>query len=103
MFKFCNFINLLILFLFVFNFNNTFANDSLIIQSTTSTKNSGFYNYIKPIIKKKLGLNINVVAVGTGAAIRNAINCDGDLLIVHSKIKELSLIKNGFAKKRYRI
>ena len=52
------------------------ANDQIIIQSTTSTKNSGLYNYILPMIKKELGFNVRVVAVGTGAAIKNVRNCE---------------------------
>ena len=41
------------------------------------------------------------MAVGTGAAIRNSMNCDGDLLIVHSPQQEQIFIENGFSKKYY--
>ena len=37
------------------------------------------------MIKKELGFDVRVVAVGTGAAIKNVRNCDGDVLLVHSK------------------
>ena len=52
------------------------ADNSIILQSTTSLKNSGFYDYILPLIYRDLGIKVNVVAVGTGAAIRNSMNCD---------------------------
>lgn len=77
------------------------ANDQIIIQSTTSTKNSGLYNYILPMIKKELGFNVRVVAVGTGAAIKNVRNCDGDVLLVHSKKREKKIVTDGFAYKRH--
>ena len=79
------------------------ADDSIILQSTTSLKNSGFYDYILPLIYKDLGIKVNVVAVGTGAAIRNSMNCDGDLLIVHSPQQEKVFMENGFSKKNHYI
>ena len=60
-------------------------NDKIVIQSTTSTRDSGLYDYLIPYFSTKHAININIVAVGTGQAIVNASNCDGDLLIVHSR------------------
>ena len=77
------------------------ANDAVVIQSTTSTKNSGFYDYILPRFKADTGIVINVVAVGTGAAIRNAKNCDGDILIAHSPSLEKELVSLGYTKLKY--
>ena len=82
---------------------NAFSNQTIIVQSTTSTKNSGFYNYILPIIKKETGVQANVVAVGTGAAIKNAMNCDGDVLLVHSRKREIKFMDEGFTIKRYNL
>ena len=79
------------------------AENSIILQSTTSLKNSGFYDYILPLIYRDLGIKVNVVAVGTGAAIRNSMNCDADLLIVHSPQQEQILIENGFSEIKYYI
>ncbi|MFZ8870966.1 MAG: substrate-binding domain-containing protein, partial [Litorivicinaceae bacterium] len=62
--------------------------DSIIVQSTTSTKNSGLYDHILPIVKEDTGITVNVVAVGTGQAIKNAQRCDGDVLLVHAKTSE---------------
>ncbi len=77
------------------------SDNSILVQSTTSTKNSGFYDYILPLFKTDTGINVNIVAVGTGAAIKNSRNCDGDVLFVHSPKHEADFIADGFAKKRY--
>ena len=87
---------ILILIITVFNGLKLHAGEALLIQSTTSTKNSGFFEYILPILKKETGLTANVIAVGTGAAIKNAEKCNGDLLIVHAKKREEAFVKSGF-------
>jgi len=79
--------------------NAAFA-ETVILQSTTSTKNSGFYDYILPLIERDTGVTANVVAVGTGQAIKNAQRCDGDVLLVHAKASEEKFVKEGFAVKR---
>jgi len=68
----------------------------IILQSTTSTQNSGLYDYILPKFTKKNDIDVRVVAVGTGQAIKNAQNCDGDVLIVHSKDSEENFVRSGF-------
>ena len=93
-----------IILIFIYLFISVIkAENSITLQSTTSLKNSGFYDYILPLIYKDLGIKVNVVAVGTGAAIRNSMNCDGDLLIVHSPQQEQIFMDNGFSKKKYYI
>lgn len=74
---------------------------SIIVQSTTSTKNSGLYDYLLPKFKAATGITVHVVAVGTGQAIRNARNCDGDMLLVHAKSDEQKFVADGFGTKRY--
>ena len=76
------------------------ADPSIIVQSTTSTANSGLYDYLLPSFKAKTGITVNVVAVGTGQAIRNAKNCDADVLLVHAKSAEEAFVKDGFGVKR---
>ena len=71
------------------------AQDSIIVQSTTSTANSGLYDHILPIFEKETGVDVNVVAVGTGQAIKNARNCDGDVLLVHAKPAEKKFVEDG--------
>lgn len=72
------------------------AEPSILVQSTTSTQNSGFYDYILPIYKAETGVTVNVVAVGTGQAIKNAQNCDADVLLVHAKSAEEKFVADGF-------
>lgn len=77
------------------------AETAIIVQSTTSTKNAGLYDHILPIVKRDTGITVNVVAVGTGAAIKNAMNCDGDVLLVHSRAREDRFVADGYAERRY--
>ncbi|MFO7771895.1 MAG: substrate-binding domain-containing protein [Roseovarius gahaiensis] len=74
---------------------------SIILQSTTSTANSGLYEYLLPIFEKEAGIQVNVVAVGTGQAIKNAANCDGDVLLVHSKSAEEKFVADGLGVERF--
>ena len=73
---------------------------SILVQSTTSTANSGLYDHLLPIFKAKSGIDVHVVAVGTGQAIKNAQNCDGDVLLVHAKSAEEAFVADGYGVKR---
>ena len=82
--------------------NTVVAKDPfIIVQSTTSTQNSGLYDYLLPVFTDLSGIDVRVVAVGTGQALRNAEKCDGDVLIVHSKVDEIVFVDKGFGTKRY--
>ena len=59
------FLNKIILII-IFIFPSSIWGKDVLLQSTTSTKNSGFYSYILPIFKNETGINVKVVAVGTG-------------------------------------
>ena len=72
----------------------------ILVQSTTSTQNSGLYEAILPQFTEANGLEVRVVAVGTGQAIRNARNCDGDVLLVHSKSAEEAFVSEGYGTAR---
>ena len=74
---------------------------SILVQSTTSTQNSGLYEYLLPLYEEETGINVNVVAVGTGQAIRNARMGDADVLLVHSKKDEEAFVQQGFGVERY--
>ena len=74
---------------------------SILVQSTTSTKNSGLYEHLLPIFKAETGITVNIVAVGTGQAIKNAQNCDGDVLLVHAKAAEDKFVAAGYGVKRF--
>lgn len=71
------------------------------VASTTSTQNSGLYEYLLPIFTKKTGIDVHVVAVGTGQAIKIASNGDADVLFVHHKPSELKFVADGFGVKRF--
>ena len=73
----------------------TAAQDDILVQSTTSTQNSGLYDYLLPIFTTEKGIEVRVVAVGTGQAIRNATNGDADVLLVHAKAAELAFVTSG--------
>ena len=87
---------LLIFFQLIFFKNTISKEDSLIIQSTTSTRDSGFYNFILPKYKIVDDIRIKVIASGTGHAIVNAKKCDADIVLVHDKTSEELFVKNGF-------
>jgi tungstate transport system substrate-binding protein len=76
-------------------------NPFIILQSTTSTQNSGLYEHILPLFTARTGIDVRVVAVGTGQALRNAEKCDGDVLIVHSTADEIAFVEKGFGTKRH--
>jgi len=74
---------------------------SVLVQSTTSTSNSGLYDYLLPHFERETGTRVHVVAVGTGQAIRNASNCDADVLLVHAKNAEEKFVKDGYGVERH--
>ena len=84
------------MFINIYCYKPSFGKEYIILQSTTSTQNSGLYDYILPQFIKNNGIDVRVVAVGTGQAIKNAQNCDGDVLIVHSKDSEENFVRSGF-------
>jgi tungstate transport system substrate-binding protein len=72
----------------------------IVVQSTTSTQSSGLYDYLLPIYRKATGVEVRVVAVGTGQAIKNAQNCDGDVLLVHARPSEEKFVADGYGTRR---
>lgn len=77
------------------------AAERLLVQSTTSTQNSGLYDYLLPKFEAATGIDVQVVAVGTGQAIRNARNGDADVLLVHSKADEEAFVTDGHGTERF--
>jgi len=71
------------------------------MASTTSTQNSGLFDYILPLFEKKTGIKIDVVAVGTGAAIEIGKRGDADVVFVHAKEQELKAVEEGFFVNRH--
>jgi tungstate transport system substrate-binding protein len=77
------------------------ADEFIVVQSTTSTQNSGLFDFILPKFTEKTGIDVRVVAVGTGQALKNARNGDGDVLLVHAKPAEQKFVADGFGVKRF--
>jgi tungstate transport system substrate-binding protein len=71
------------------------------MASTTSTQNSGLFDYLLPIFEKKTGIKIDVVAVGTGAAIEIGKRGDADVVFVHAKDQELKAVDEGYFVNRH--
>lgn len=72
----------------------------IVLQSTTSAHNSGLYDFILPQFTASLGIEVRVVAVGSGQALRNASDCNGEVIVVHDPIAEQAFISTGFAAER---
>ena len=78
------------------------ASDKYItVASTTSTANSGLFDAILPEFEKETGIQVRVVAVGTGKAIRLARSGDADVLFVHHKPSEEKFVADGFGIERF--
>src|SRR5574340_1117026 len=69
--------------------------------STTITQNSGLFDYLLPIFAKKTGIQVDVVAVGTGAALEIGKRGDADVLFVHAKHLELKAVEEGYFVNRH--
>jgi tungstate transport system substrate-binding protein len=76
---------------------------SIVVASTTSTEQSGLFSYLLPEFKKASGIDVKVVALGTGQAIDMARRGDADVLFVHDKVAEEKFVADGFADKRLEV
>ena len=72
----------------------------IILQATTSTQDSGLYDYLLPVFENKFNIDVRVVAVGTGQALKNIQNCDGDIAITHAKELELDYLSKKYINSR---
>lgn len=94
---------LLIVFLSIFIVTGVPAETRIRCASTTSMQNSGLFDYILPIFEKKTGIKVDVVAVGTGAAIELGKRGDADFVFVHAKGQELKAVEQGYFVNRYEV
>jgi tungstate transport system substrate-binding protein len=79
---------------------NTYA-QSIVLASTTSTEQSGLFSYLLPEFKKASGVDVKVVALGTGQALDMGRRGDADVLFVHDQVAEDKIVADGFAVKRF--
>jgi tungstate transport system substrate-binding protein len=77
------------------------ADISIVVASTTSTRDSGLFGYLLPIFKQKTGIDVKVVAQGTGQALDTGRRGDADVVFVHAKAAEEKFLAEGFGVKRY--
>ena len=77
------------------------AGDFITVASTTSTQNAGLFDHLLPRFEAETGIEVRVVAVGTGQALRLARNGDADLLLVHDKPSEEAFVAEGYGSERF--
>ncbi|MDD5204807.1 MAG: substrate-binding domain-containing protein [Desulfobacterales bacterium] len=93
-----------LVFAFVLSAGTAVAEDKVIkMSTTTSTENSGLLNVLLPEFKKDTGIDIKVIAKGTGAAIRDGIDGNVDVIFVHDKDREEKFVAEGYGTKRYAV
>jgi tungstate transport system substrate-binding protein len=79
-----------------------FAQDkSIVVASTTSTQDSGLFSHILPLFKARTGIDVKVVAQGTGQALDTGRRGDADVVFVHAKALEEKFLAEGFGVKRH--
>src|SRR5215813_6191056 len=76
---------------------------SIVVASTTSTQDSGLYGFILPLFKQKTGIDVRVIALGTGQALDLARRGDADVVLVHAREAEEKFIAEGHGVKRYSV
>src|SRR5215203_1134120 len=74
---------------------------SIVVASTTSTQDSGLFNHILPLFKTKTGIDVKVVAQGTGQALDTARRGDADVVFVHAKPQEEKFVAEGNGVRRF--
>ena len=79
----------------------TAQDKSILVASTTSTQDSGLFSYLLPLFRAKTGIEVKVVALGTGQALDTARRGDADVVFVHAKPEEEKFLAEGFGVKRY--
>lgn len=79
------------------------ASSTIVVASTTSTENSGLFDFILPMFEAASGIHVKVVAVGTGQAIGIAERGDADVLLVHDRASEEAFVRAGHGVERFEI
>src|SRR4051812_21959975 len=74
---------------------------SIVVASTTSTQDSGLFGHILPLFKARTGIDVRVVAQGTGQALDTGRRGDADVVFVHAKPAEDKFLAEGFGVKRH--
>jgi tungstate transport system substrate-binding protein len=84
--------------------SNGLAGDKIIkMSTTTSTQASGLLDVLLPELEKDTGVKVKVIAKGTGAAIRDGMDGNVDVIFVHAKAREEKFVQEGFGTRRYAV
>jgi tungstate transport system substrate-binding protein len=75
--------------------------ESIVVASTTSTQDSGLFGHILPLFKSKTGIDVKVIAQGTGQALDTGRRGDADVVFVHAKPLEEKFVADGLGVKRF--
>ena len=73
------------------------------VASTTSTEQSGLFRYLLPLFEKKTGIQVRVVALGTGQALEIGKRGDADVVFVHAKLLEETFVAEGYGVQRFEV
>jgi tungstate transport system substrate-binding protein len=79
------------------------ADKFITVASTTSTEQSGLFGYLLPKFKEKTGIDVHVIAQGTGQALKTGERGDADVVFVHDRASELKFMKAGFGVNRHEV
>ena len=94
---------LLLAFVLSFSFSAGAQQKYITVASTTSTEQSGLFKHLLPIFEKKTGIQVRVVALGTGQALDMGKRGDADVVFVHAKELEEKFVAEGFGVKRFEV
>jgi tungstate transport system substrate-binding protein len=92
---------LVIAFIAAFTTSSLAQDRSIVVASTTSTQDSGLLGHILPRFKEKTGIEVKIVAQGTGQALDTARRGDADVVFVHAKAQEERFVADGFGVRRF--
>ena len=90
--------------LLIFTTGAAIASDKVLkMSTTTSTQASGLLDVLLPVFKADSGIDVKVIAKGTGAAIRDGMDGNVDVIFVHAKAREEKFVQDGYGTKRYAV
>ena len=97
-------LKILIIFFIIFFYNSVYGlENKIIIASTTSTYDTGLMDVINNKFNEKFNIQVQVLALGTGQAIRAAVDGNAELLLVHHTPSELEFMNKGYGEIRYNL
>ena len=97
----CSFIASIVIGLLFTAASSAAQDKTIVVASTTSTQDSGLFEYLLPLFKHRTGITVRVIAQGTGQALNTARRGDADVVFVHAESEELKFVAEGEGVKRY--